>query len=316
MNIPVFDAHEDIWTHVAQCRELGERSVFENHHLANHKAGNIRGGIFVIWIDNQYFDKPLERVKMIAEAVKAETEDSKSILKVATSRAIYDAAAAEGKIAAVFGLEGLSYIENDLSLLDSLYDMGARHASLTWNEENALATGAKGSADRGLTSFGRQAVKHMEAKGMLVDVSHLNEKSFWDLMRIKTTPMMASHSNARALCDHPRNLTDEQLMAIRDIGGVVGLNAYPGFVGDAQSFDDFVNQAIYLVEKIGIDHVGCGFDFCDYLKGGDLSDVIPGFEDHTKVPHFFEVLKQKGYAQEALEKIAHGNFERLLMQMK
>jgi membrane dipeptidase len=316
MKLAVFDAHEDIWTHVAQCREMGEKHVFKNHHLENHLAGNIRGGIFVIWIDNPYFDKPLERVRMIADALKAEMAENGSILQIATNKAVYDAAIAEQKIAAVFGLEGLSYIENDLTLLESLYDMGARHASLTWNEENALATGARGSADRGLTALGREAVKYMEDKGMLVDVSHLNEKSFWDLMHIKTTPMIASHSNARALCDHPRNLTDEQLLAIRDIGGVVGLNAYPGFVGDSKSFEDFVNQAVYLVEKIGVDHVGCGFDFCDYLKGSGEPDVIAGFEDHTRVPHFFEALHKRGYAIDALEKIAHGNFERLLGLMK
>lgn len=101
---------------------------------------------------------------------------------------------------------------------------------LTWDEENALATGVQGDADRGLTETGRRAVRRIQEKGMVMDVSHLNEKSFWGVMDVTAGPVIASHSNAKALCDVPGNLTDEQLRAIRDTGGVVGLNAYCRFV--------------------------------------------------------------------------------------
>ena len=124
--------------------------------------------------------------------------------------------------------------------------------------------------------------------------------------------MMASHSNARALCDHPRNLTDDQLKLIRDLGGVVGINSYPGFVSDKGDLASLVNHTEYLVEKIGIDHVGCGFDFCDYLKEDGVGDVLKNLEDTSKVPNLFSILREKGYEHDALEKIAHKNFERLL----
>ena len=314
MSFRVFDAHEDIWTHIAQKNEKGETNIFDKYHLESHKAGNVQGGIFVIWIDGAYAKRPLDRLHMILKALKEESSKAQNFV-IAKDKAQYDAALGAGKIGVIFGLEGLSYIENDLSVLEMLYENGARHASFTWNEENALATGARGSVDRGLTQLGARAVKFMEANKMLLDVSHLNDKSFWDIMKIKSTPIMASHSNARALCNHPRNLTDDQLKAIRDIGGVVGINAYPGFVGAHKSFEDLVDQTVYLVEKIGIDHVGCGFDFCDYLKSEGTAEVIEDFSSHSDVPNLFSVLKSKGFKDDALQKIAHENFERLLNQL-
>lgn len=309
MSFRVFDAHEDIMTHIAQKSALGEKEIFDNYHSKSHRAGNVQGGIFVIWIDAPYYDRPLERLEMILKALDTASESGFAIAK---SKMDYDLILKGDKVGAIFGLEGLSYIEKDLRLLERLYEKGARHAGFTWNEENALATGARGTIGRGLTPLGKEAVKFMESKSMILDVSHLNDASFWDVMKLKTTPLIASHSNARALWNHPRNLTDEQLLAIRDIGGVVGINAYPGFVGKSHSFEDLVNQTVYLVEKMGIDHVGCGFDFCDYLKDEELAEVIDGFSDHSHVPKLFKALSDRGYSEDALEKIAHGNFERIL----
>jgi len=311
MTMRVFDAHEDIWTHVAQKMAKGEKDVFRKYHLEHHLKGNVRGGIFVIWIESEYANSPRQRLEEIVKCVKEEMRASNDIITVAHNAKEYHEAIAKGKMGVIYGLEGLSYIEKDLSMLDWLYAQGARHASFTWNEENALATGAKGTPTRGLTALGKEAVRKMETLRMLLDVSHLNETTFWDIAKIQTRPMMASHSNARALCDHPRNLTDDQLKLIRDLGGVVGLNSYPGFVSEKGDLASLVDHAIYLVEKIGIDHVGCGFDFCDYLKDDD-GDVLKNLEDSSKAPNFFKMLSEKGYPKDALEKIAHKNFERLL----
>jgi membrane dipeptidase len=290
----------------------GESDIFRKYHLADHLKGHVRGGIFVIWIESSHAVAPQKRLEAIVECVKEEMRVSNDILTVAHNAKEYHQAIENGKIGVIYGLEGLSYIESDLGLLEWLYEQGARHASLTWNEENALATGAKGTSTRGLTTLGKEAVKKMEKLKMLLDVSHLNEKTFWDVAKIQTLPMMASHSNARALCDHPRNLTDDQLKLIRDLGGVVGINSYPGFVSDKGDLASLVNHTEYLVEKIGIDHVGCGFDFCDYLKEDGVGDVLKNLEDTSKVPNLFSILREKGYEHDALEKIAHKNFERLL----
>lgn len=316
----VFDAHEDIWTHVAQCRLRGEQDVFRKHHLENHKKGNVQGGIFVIWIDPPFTSDPLFRLRTIMRESKLEIESAKDILQIVKSYEDYESALSSGKIGAVIGLEGLSYVSKDLSVLDEVYEFGARHASLTWNEENDLATGVSGSMDRGLTALGISAVKRLETLKMIVDVSHANEKTFWDVMKIQTRPIIASHSNASALRNHPRNLTDAQLMAIKETGGVVGINSYHDFVGEKRTLEGLVDQVVYLVEKIGIDHVGCGFDFCDYLvwetEENRLTDTsikkLSGLEDTSKVPKLFEILSDRGYNQNALEKIAHLNFERLL----
>lgn len=313
----VFDAHEDIWTHIAQKRLAGERDVFRKYHLNNHKIGQVRGGIFVIWIDPPFTEAPMARLETIVREMKNELVECGDILQIVKSYEDYEKALEKGLIGGLIGLEGLSYITDSLKPLEDLYEIGARHASLTWNEENALATGVRGNSDRGLTSLGRAAVKKMETLKMIVDVSHANERTFWDIAGICTRPIIASHSNARAMWDHPRNLTDAQLKAIMETGGVVGINSYPAFVGKGRNLEDLVNQVDYLVAKIGVDHVGCGFDFCDYLdweredKGSSM-DVLEGLEGTVKVPTLFSGLKAIGYSDEALSKIAHGNFERLL----
>ncbi|GAU77809.1 dipeptidase [Fusibacter sp. 3D3] len=316
----VFDAHEDIWTHVAQKRLIGETDVFKTYHLENHMKGNVKSGIFVIWIDPPFTENPMERLKVIVREMKAEIKESREILQIVKSYEDYESALKRDVIGAVIGLEGLSYITDSLSPLDELYAIGARHASLTWNEENALATGVRGSAERGLTALGRQAIKKMENLKMIVDVSHANERTFWDIMSKCSRPIIASHSNAKAMWDHPRNLTDPQLKAIKETGGVVGVNSYPAFVSQDRNLEGLANQVDYLVNKIGIDHVGCGFDFCDYLdwekedKTPNVAsfDVLSGLESTIKVPTLFSKLRSMGYSEQALTQIAHGNFERLL----
>ena len=316
----VFDAHEDIWTHVAQKRLAGETHVFKNHHLENHIKGNVKSGIFVIWIDPPFTENPIERLKVIVREMKAEIKESRDILQIVKSYDDYERALERDVIGAVIGLEGLSYMNESLSLLDELYAIGARHASLTWNEENSLATGVKGSETRGLTPLGKQAIKKMENLKMIVDVSHANERTFWDIMSKCSRPVIASHSNAKAIWEHPRNLTDSQLMAIKETGGVVGVNSYPAFVNKDRSLEGLANQVDYLVSKMGIEHVGCGFDFCDYLnwekedKTPNVAslDILSGLEGTIKVPALFLKLRSMGYSDESLAQIAHGNFERML----
>ena len=122
----------------------------------------------------------------------------------------------------ILGLEGLRNVPN-LDAFDKLYKMGIRHAMLTWNEANHLATGIKGNPEYGITPLGKKFIKYMNEHKMIVDVSHLNEKSFYDVLNEKPEILIASHSNAYALSNHPRNLKDEQLIALRDAGGMIGV---------------------------------------------------------------------------------------------
>lgn len=317
----IFDSHADIWTDVTMMRQRGKENIFKMKHLQKYREGGVTAGIFVIWIDPPYDKDPKKRALEIIENMSAEILNNKDILKIV--RSYGDLTETEdGKISALIGLEGLSFIGENTGLLDSLYMFGARHAGLTWNEENALATGARGTLDRGLTESGKKAVKRIEELGMILDVSHLNDKSFWDVYNTATRPFIASHSNCRALCGNRRNLTDDQLRAIRDVGGVVGLNAFSDFVDDEKEKRDIyhlANHIDHMVEIMGIDHVGFGFDFCDYLESDTMSSFAEdesantiGFENITKVPCMLEILKSRGYKQEDIQKIAYKNYFRII----
>ena len=139
---------------------------------------------------------------------------------------------------------------------------------LSWNEQNDLSTGTKGDPNRGLTELGKKAVRKLHDKHMLVDVSHTNERTFWDMAKVGGGPLMASHSNARALADVVRNLTDCQLLEIRDTNGIVGLNSFNMLVDKdvkEQTVDGLIRHADYIANKIGVEHLAFGFDFCEFL---------------------------------------------------
>ena len=202
-------------------------------------------------------------------------------------------------------------------MIDEYYEYGARHASLTWNEENKLATGVRGDSNRGLTQIGKKAVKKMQDKGMIVDVSHLNDKSFFDVIDITSSPIIASHSNSRALCNSMRNLTDEQLKAIRDVNGVIGFNSYKGFIDENKEKHN-INRGIdhikYIADKIGIDHIGIGFDYNEYFEDED-APYIKGLENASKSYDIIIKLKEAGFNDDEIEKIEYKNFHRIIKEI-
>lgn len=318
----LFDGHADIWSDVVQKRISGERDVFRNHHLEKFKKGGVCGGIFVMWIDPPHDQHPKQRLGEIINAARDEIHEAKDLIQIIKTYSDFDAALSAGKMPVVIGVEGLSGIGEDLDQLDELYGFGARHASLTWNEANALATGLSGNPLKGLTKIGFEAVKKLETLGMLVDVSHLNEKSFWDVLNTATKPLIASHSNSRALCDHQRNLTDHQLRGIAATGGLVGANAWCEFIDldpSKRTIERFVDHIEYMIDLIGEDHVGLGFDFCDYIASGAMAAFAEGavletarLENASKAGHVIELLRDRGYQDMTLEKIASGNFMRVL----
>lgn len=320
----IFDAHADIWTHVTVKRLEGETDVFKNHHLSNYKKAGVNSGIFVIWVDPPHDKDPFKRTLQIVKCLSKELLCNKDIFHVIRNYDDIQKAMEQKKLAFMIGMEGLSSIGKDVDMLYSFYMLGARHAGLTWNEENELATGVKGNPNRGLTEYGVKAVKLLEELGMIVDVSHANEKTFWDIVNNSTKPFIASHSNCKAICDVPRNLTDKQLIAIRDRGGVVGLNAFPEFINmdkDKRDLYHLADHVDHMVKVMGIDHVGFGFDFCGYLEGDTLSsfasdnqDAI-GFEDISKVPCLVDELKKRGYDSESIDKIKYKNFMRIAKEI-
>lgn len=187
----------------------------------------------------------------------------------------------QNKIAAMLAIEGGEVLCGSLENLQKLYDLGVRILTLTWNYDNELGSGAYG--DGGLTNFGKVVIREMNRLGMIIDVSHLNEAGFWDVIQITDTPVIASHSNAYACCKHPRNLTDKQISALADMQGYIGLNLYSDFLNDDKNacITDVVRHVEHF-KKLGAGEIlglGCDFDGVDKLPLR-----IAGAQDICKLP--------------------------------
>ncbi|HKW41224.1 MAG TPA: dipeptidase [Gemmatimonadales bacterium] len=197
------------------------------------RAGGLTAAFFSIWVDARYGRRTAFRRALDLIAAVRALADTNPEVELATTADGVRAAAARGHIAALMGVEGGHAIENSLAKLDSLYRLGVRYMTLTWNNGNDWA-GSSTDVRRngGLTAFGRRVVRRMNELGMLVDVSHVSDATVRDVLATTTRPVIASHSSCRALSHHPRNLTDDQLRAIAQNGGVVGINFYPVFLDD------------------------------------------------------------------------------------
>lgn len=321
----IFDAHSDLLYDVARRRLLGgETHVLEHHHLERLRRGGVEGLVLAVWTSagqGQTFwrdtpwggaDQSGMRTRKMLSCAGAELAECPQVRVVRTAREA-EAAKAAGQVYAFLGVEGMAAIGEDLDGIDRYAAWGARLGMLTWNEENQLATGAGGDPGDHLTALGRRAVRGMRARGMLVDVSHLNDGGFWDVMDLAEGPVIASHSNCRALCDVRRNLTDDQLRAIRDTGGVVGLNAYHGFVHAdpaRQTAETLALHAAHMAEVIGVEHVGCGFDFCWFMGPGNESAA--GLEDASRAGSLFFWLEKLGMTARERAMVARENFLRVM----
>lgn len=311
----IFDAHADIFSDVARRRALGERQVLERCHLPELRQGGVEGGVWALWADvGDGTDYVTATARLLAGA-KAELAACGGVALV-TDWAALERARQAGKFYIILAVEGMAAIGAEERGIDWYHARGVRWGMLTWNEENALATGVRGDPSRGLTDAGRRAVRRMEALHMAVDVSHLNERSFWGVLKTAAGPVAASHSNCRRLCDVPRNLTDEQLRAIRDSGGVVGVNAYHGFVHEAaekQTVEMLARHAAHIIDVCGVQHVGCGFDFCTYLGPGN--EPAAGIEGPRQAGRLLECLTDMGLRPDERELVARGNWLRLLKRV-
>ncbi len=219
-----------------------------------------------------------------------------------------DKALESNRIAAILSIEDGIALQGELSALRCFYDLGARSICLTWNNRNEIADGCRVESGGGLTRFGRDVIREMNKLGMLIDVSHLSEKGFWDVMEESSSPIIASHSNAQKICHHVRNLNNEQLNCIRENNGAIGINFCPDFLNDGTSagVSDIIRHIEYIISVTGIDHVGLGAD----LDGIDETpNGISGVQDINKI---FNELFKLNYSQEDVEKIAGKNFLRVI----
>ena len=216
-----------------------------------------------------------------------------------------------GKISAILTVEEGGILDGDLTRLDRLYQEGIRLITLTWNHENCI--GHPNSRDTrpmglGLKPFGIEVVERMNELGMVIDVSHMSDGGFWDVLKYSKKPIVASHSNARSLCNHPRNLSDEMIKALAEKGGVAGVNFYPYFVRENGKIfaEDIADHIVHMYQVGGEDFVAIGTDFDGFDEGE--SDV----KDIGQMRYVYDIVKQRGFTESQMEKFWYRNALRVL----
>ena len=222
----------------------------------------------------------------------------------------------DGKLAGIFAIEGGDAIENDLDNLKMFYKRGVRIMTIAWKSNDWADASQQKMKHNGLTVFGKEVIREMNRLGMLIDISHSADKTVEDILQTTADPIIASHSNAKALCNHPRNLTDNLIVEVASSGGVICVNFYPPFVqkyraGDPPrpSYTKVVDHMEHIIKIAGIDSVGIGSDF------DGIDKVVEGLEDSTKMPNITRELLKRGYLEEEIAKIVGGNFLRVFGQV-
>ena len=255
-------------------------------------------------------------VDMAARLLRIE-RDSQGATKIVHTADDLDRCLADGTFAMIFHIEGAEAIDADLNALYVLHAAGLRSIGPVWSRSNIFAHGVPfafpSSPDTGPgpTDAGKALIAACNELGVLIDLSHMNEKGFWDIEKLSNAPLVATHSGAHALCASSRNLTDRQLDAIRASGGMVGVNYHVGFLradgerdGETTSLTEIVRHVDYMVARMGIDHVGLGSDFDGAVMPGDLRDA-------AGLPKLMAALAEH-YGESDLHKIAHANWQRVL----
>ncbi len=254
---------------------------------------------------------------VLAEAAMLLRLQSRGLLRICTDTAAIRTCFDEGHMAAVMHLEGAEAIDRDLHALDVLHGAGLRSLGPVWSRPTIFGEGVPfrfpSSPDigAGLSEDGERLVRRCNKLGILVDLSHLNEAGFWDVARLSDAPLVASHSNAHALCPHARNLTDRQLAAIGESGGLVGVNFAVAFLReDGRMLDDVPLEKIlrhldHLMEILGEDGVGFGSDF-------DGATVPRDLRNAAGLPKLRDAMRAHGYDAPLMEKICYGNWLRVL----
>ncbi len=348
--VPVFDGHNDTLLNLLLRRRGGGRSFFERSktgHVDLPRAleGGFGGGFFACFVppnpkagwteeaaltvtangyevsgspplDPDYARGFADAMAKLLFRLEGESEGS---LKVVRKAAEIESCLNDGVVAAILHFEGAENLGSDPGALEEAYERGLRSLGLVWSRPNAYAHGAPfkfpGSPDTGpgLTEAGRNLVRECNRLGVLIDLSHLNENGFWDVAGLSDAPLVATHSNAHALCPSSRNLTDRQLDAVKDSDGMVGVNFAVAFLREDGKDDadtplsTVMRHVDYLVERVGIDRVGFGSDF-------DGAKVPEAIGDVSGLPNLLAALEEHGYGEAELRKLAHGNWLRVLRQ--
>lgn len=341
---PVFDGHNDVLSKLHASRPQDPATVFITGYdaaidLPKSKAGGFAGGFFAVYVPPTEVDHEALLEAMTAEsyalplppeldrdhAVAVASAQIDILLELEKQQALricrtveeIRAAMDAGSIAAILHMEGAEAIDPDLKMLEALYDRGLRSLGPVWSRSTIFGHGvpfafpASPDIGPGLTEAGTRLVKRCNQLGILIDLSHMNEAGFWDVARLSDAPLVATHSNAHAICPHARNLTDEQLHAIQDSGGMAGLNFATAFLRpDGRMLPEVPSEIMmrhldHLLEILGEDHVGIGSDY----DGATVPEQLTSVAD---LPNLTGAMQAHGFDTLLIEKLCFGNWLRVL----
>jgi membrane dipeptidase len=312
----VFDGHCDTLLRVAEGKhKLSERSTEGHIDLPRLRDGGVTAQVFAIFVEDKHLPAgAAAQTLRVLDTFYGELQDNADGLLLATRAEDVERAKAEGKVAAIVGCEGAESLQGDLALLRMFHSLGLRLLTVAWSRRNQAADGAwEARTGGGLTSFGVKLVEECNQLGVVLDISHLAPAGVTDVLEVSSAPVIASHSNAHALCPNPRNLTDDQLLALAEKGGVVGVTFVPAFLSQKDketSVDTLLDHVDHIVQVAGTDYVGLGSDF-----DGFRPPEPKGLEDVTCMPAITAGLVQRGYAEEDVRKILGGNLMRVFRQV-
>lgn len=352
----VVDGHNDVIVEsILPGKDIGKRIKTGHTDLPRLKEGGVDVQVFAVWSDDKKWNKnAYKHANDQIDALEKLIANNPDKIELAKSSTDIERINKEGKIVALIGIEGGNMIEERLDYLEALYDRGARYLTLTWNYNLPWVTAAamevktKDKKGKGLTEHGKEIIRKMNDLGMMVDLSHAGEQTFYDVLSITSKPVLVSHSNAAALTPHYRNLKDAQLEALRKNGGVVGVNFYSEFLDsnypkrvkklyykthkkdstnkelsvgkmygalspnlkhEANApFENVLKHIDHLVAKAGIDHVAIGSDF------DGIESPPQQLEDVSKFPVLTKALLERGYSKDDVAKIMGLNFLRVLKE--
>lgn len=310
----IFDAHCDTVQYFTG--EKGSYDFLRKNNRAHIdlprlKIGGVKVQIFALFIEPRFKDEgALKRCLHLLDAYHRTMESCpEDLVTVYNYSNLLEVRNTE-KIAAFLFIEGGEALEKDLGILRELYYMGIRGVGLTWNSENEIAGAAmEGPGSAGLKSFGKEVVREMNRLGIIIDLAHISPRGFLDVLKQTDTPVIVSHANTAALCNHPRNLTDEQMKALRENNGVLGLSFYPPFIDHKKAdLGRLLDHFEYAACIMGADHIGIGSDF----DGIDI--VLEELQDASFFPRLITGLRERGFKEEELRKILFDNFFRIVKE--
>jgi membrane dipeptidase len=314
-NTIMLDLHNDILERISAdtSYRLKNRNTYNHTDIPRLREGGVDLQFFAIWVSPNQYTNYYQQALYMLNLFNREMNDNINSIAQARNWRQADSIINQGKIAAIIGVEGGHHIEDSIEKLLNLYNAGMRYLTITWNNSTSWAVSAADnrSTTVGLSDFGRQIIRKLDSLGVIIDVSHTGIKTIQDILQVTNNPIIASHSGARALRNHTRNLYDWQIQDIANSGGVIGVFFYPPFLNGTNNatIQDVINHIDYIKNLVGIDYVAIGSDF-------DGIGITPfGLEDVSKFPALTEALFNRGYSREDVEKILYKNFRRVFSQV-